>query len=174
MDMKHLNKPLTNNQLNPSIFFINFNETRKISFISREPQNICLIGEQSDKMERITTKGTLMAKGGQDWCVFDKRSVVHLRWTPCFFSWTSSFGIMLLLIKMLYTKNFSMMQFPSWGNVLITYLLFLSFLFLFPWQIGFCSRKNTHDILLAPNRNCQYILNLHWNAGKWDLVPISF
>ena len=66
MDMKHLNKPLTNNQLNPSIFFINFNETRKISFISREPQNICLIGEQSDKMERITTKGTLMAKGGQD------------------------------------------------------------------------------------------------------------
>ena len=85
MDMKHLNKPLTNNQLNPSIFFINFNETRKISFISREPQNICLIGEQSDKMERITTKGTLMAKGGQGWCVFDKRSVVHLRWTPCFF-----------------------------------------------------------------------------------------
>ena len=66
MDMKHLNKPLTNNQLNPSIFFINFNETRKISFISREPQNICLIREQSDKMERITTKGTLMAKGGQD------------------------------------------------------------------------------------------------------------
>ena len=65
MDMKHLNKPLTNNQLNPSIFFINFNETRKISFISREPQNICLIGEKSDKMERITTKGTLMAKGGQ-------------------------------------------------------------------------------------------------------------
>ena len=64
--MKHLNKPLTNNQLNPSIFFINFNETRKISFISREPRNICLIGEQSDKMERITTKGTLMAKGGQD------------------------------------------------------------------------------------------------------------
>lgn len=64
--MKHLNKPLTNNQLNPSIFFINFNETRKISFISREPQNICLIREQSDKMERITTKGTLMAKGGQD------------------------------------------------------------------------------------------------------------
>lgn len=63
--MKHLNKPLTNNQLNPSIFFINFNETRKISFISREPQNICLIREQSDKMERITTKGTLMAKGGQ-------------------------------------------------------------------------------------------------------------
>ena len=65
MDMKHLNKPLTNNQLNPSIFFINFNETRKISFISREPQNICLIEEQSDKMVRITTKGTLMAKGGQ-------------------------------------------------------------------------------------------------------------
>lgn len=64
--MKHLNKPLTNNQLNPSIFFINFNETRKISFISREPQNICLIREQSDKMERITTKGMLMAKGGQD------------------------------------------------------------------------------------------------------------
>lgn len=64
--MKHLNMPLTNNQLNPSIFFINFNETRKISFISREPQNICLIREQSDKMERITTKGTLMAKGGQD------------------------------------------------------------------------------------------------------------
>ena len=63
--MKHLTKPLTNNQLNPSIFFINFNETRKISFISREPQNICLIREQSDKMERITTKGTLMAKGGQ-------------------------------------------------------------------------------------------------------------
>ena len=66
MDIKHLNKPLTNNQLNPPIFFINFNGTCKISFISREPQNICLIREQSDKMERITTKGTLMAKGGQD------------------------------------------------------------------------------------------------------------